>query len=485
MIELLTPAEMAEADRLTVEAGTPIATLMERAGYAVADAIAAECTYGVRIVVVAGPGDNGGDAFVAARVLADRGFAVAVVDMAGEGGREAARAARASYRRERIDLLHPAVARADIVIDGLFGAGLTRDVEGPFRVAVEAMNASRGRVFAVDIPSGIDGATGAVRGIAVEAARTVTFARGKPGHYLYPGRAHAGRVTIADIGIRDGAIAATGCRTVLNGPALWRTAVPRLASAGHKYDRGHAVVLSGPMLATGAARLAATAALRAGAGLVTLASPPDALLVNAAHLTTVMLARVDGPEAFADHLSDRRRNAVCLGPGLPPDEETAAMAEAALAAGAAVVLDAGAVVAFAGAVGRLAAAIRGPAVLTPHEGEFARVFGGEGDKLTRARRAAAETGAVVLLKGADTVVAAPDGRAAINANAPAWLATAGSGDVLAGIVTAFLAQGAPPFEAAAAAVFLHGDAGRHAGPALIADDLLAALKPARAALDEV
>lgn len=491
MTELLTPAEMAEADRTTIAQGTPVATLLERAGYAVADQVAAETTFGVRIIVVAGPGDNGGDAFVAARVLAERGYAVDLVDLSGDGGREAAKAARAGWRRERIGLDDPRVGRADIIVDGLFGAGLSRDIDGEFRAAVDAINAARGRVFAIDIPSGIDGATGAVRGIAVEAARTVTFARPKPGHYLYPGRAHTGRLTVADIGIRDRTILATGCRTSLNGPSLWRAALPRLVAAGHKYDRGHAVILSGPMLATGAARLAAMAALRAGAGLVTLASPPDALLVNAGHLTTVMLARVDGPEAFAAFLSDRRRNAVCLGPGLPPDGDTAAMAEVALASGAAVVLDAGALTAFAGDLPRLAAAVTGPAVLTPHEGEFARLFDIPGvfdnreDKLSRARAAAAETGAVVLLKGADTVIAAPDGRAAINANAPPWLATAGSGDVLAGIVTAFLAQGAPAFEAAAIAAYLHGEAGRHAGLALIADDLLPALKPCRAALAEV
>lgn len=485
MIELLTPEEMAAADRMTVEAGTPIATLMERAGYAVADAVAAETTFGVRIVAVAGPGDNGGDAFVAARVLAERGYDVTVVDLAGEGGKADATVARAACRAERIGIDDPRLARADIVIDGLFGAGLSRDVEGPFAAAVAAMNGSRGRVFAVDIPSGIDGVTGAVRGVAVEAARTVTFARRKPGHLLHPGRAHAGRLSVADIGIRDRTIAATGCRTFANEPALWRAARPALAAAGHKYDRGHAVVLSGPMAATGAARLAATAALRAGAGLVTLASPPDALLVNACHLTTVMLAKVDGPEAFEAFLSDRRRNAVCLGPGLPADGETAAMAETALASGAAVVLDAGAVVAFAGAADRLAAAVRGPVVMTPHEGEFARVFGGGGDKLARARAAAAETGAVMLLKGADTVIATPDGRAAINHNAPRWLATAGSGDVLAGLATAFLAQGVPAFEAATMAAFLHGEAGTRAGPGLIADDLLAVLQATRAAFDEV
>jgi hydroxyethylthiazole kinase-like uncharacterized protein yjeF len=483
--ELLTPKEMAEVDRLSVEAGKPISTLMENAGYAVADAVAARSALGVSIVVVAGPGNNGGDAFVAARVLRERGYRVAVVDLAGEGGTGAAAAARAHCRVERIAADDPRLARADVVIDGLFGAGLSRDVEGEFATLVERINAGQARVVAVDIASGVDGTTGEVRGVAVRAHETVTFGRRKPGHLLYPGRAHAGRVRLADIGLSEAAIASIAARCFANEPELWLSHRPRLDAAGHKYHRGHALVVSGPMTATGAARLAAHAALRAGAGLVTLASPADALLVNACHLTTVMLEKADGPQELSDLLAERRRNAVCLGMGLPPTGETRALAEAALASEAAAVLDAGAVVAFAGDADGLARAVRSPCVLTPHEGEFSRVFPAHGDKLERARRAAEASGAVVVLKGPDTVIAAPDGRAAINWTAPPTLATAGAGDVLGGIVTAFLAQGVSTFEAAAMAVWLHGEAGRLAGHALVADDILQALKPARSALDEI
>ncbi|GAB5377070.1 MAG: hypothetical protein AcusKO_35320 [Acuticoccus sp.] len=325
-----------------------------------------------------------------------------------------------------------------------------------------------------------------MEGPAIRAHRTVTFERRRKPAHPSPAarRAHAGKVRVAPIGISVAALAGTGSATFANAPALWAGSVPRLAEAGHKYSRGHAVVLSGPMTATGAARLSAEAALRAGAGLVTVASPADALLVNACHLTTVMLRRADGPDALAEMLADTRLNAICLGPGLPPGQATAAMVAAALAAPAAVVLDAGALSSFAGTPGRLAQGIAGPVVLTPHEGEFARLFGREGDKLADTRRAAALSGAVVIHKGPDTVIAAPDGRAAINDNAPPFLATAGTGDVLAGIVTALLAQGLAPFEAAAMAVWLHGEAATEAGRGMIADDLLVALRPTLARLAE-
>lgn len=484
MHELLTPEEAARADRFMVDAGTPIATLMDHAGYAVADALAAQAGFGVRIVVLAGPGDNGGDAFVAAEVLRQRGFAVCLVDMSGGKGGPAASAARAAWRGETVGPGDSALARADIIVDGLFGGGLSRPIEGEAAALVEAANAARAKIIAIDLPSGVNGATGAVEGPAIEAATTVTFERRKPGHLLLPGRAHAGIVRVAEIGISAKALQSTGCRTYENRPALWAAHAPRLAAAGHKYSRGHAVVVSGPMAATGAARLAATAALRAGAGLVTVASPADALMVNACHLTTVMLRRADGPDDLAALLSDLRLNTVCLGPGLPAGEGTAAMATAALASEAAVVLDAGALSSFAGAPERLAGAVSGPAVLTPHAGEFGRLFGHAVDKLADTRRAAALTGTVVIHKGADTVIAAPDGRAAINANAPPFLATAGTGDVLSGIVTSMLAQGLPPFEAAALAVWLHGEAAQIAGRGMIADDLLAALHPAATRLAE-
>ncbi len=349
------------------------------------------------------------------------------------------------------------------------------------------MNAAAAPVLAVDVPSGLDADTGAPLGTAVEAAATVTFFRKKPGHLLLPGRERCGAVRLEQIGIPDDVLSELDITAWENGPALWPAALTAPAAAGHKYSRGHALIVSGPMSRTGAARLAAGAALRAGAGLVTLASPADALFVNASHLTAVMLRRVEDGAGLAAALADPRFSAVALGPGLGVEPETRARVHAALASGAAVVLDADALTVFAPAPEELfemIAARTAATILTPHDGEFARLFPDLADapKPERARAAARRSGASLALKGADTVIAAPDGRLAINANAPPWLATAGSGDVLAGIAAALAARGLPGFEAAAAAVWLHGAAGAEAGPGLIAEDLAPALRPVLARL---
>ncbi len=489
MIELLTNTEMGEADRLAIAGGVAGIELMERAGGAVADAVAARHPVGGRVVVVAGPGNNGGDGFVAARLLAGRGYRVQVLragDVANLKG-DAALAARkwtGPVATAQPGALGGPLA-ADVVIDALFGAGLDRPVDGLARAMIESMNAQPAPVVAVDLPSGINGTTGAVMGAAVKAARTITFFRKKPGHLLLPGRLHCGAVSVADIGIADSVLARVAPRTFENVPALWRSRFPVPRAAGHKYDRGHAVVVSGPSWSTGAARLAARGALRAGAGLVTIASPREALAVNAAASLAVMVRPVDGPGELAKFLVDRRFNALALGPGLGVGEATCALVLAALSGERAIVLDADAMTSFSSRPQRLAEALHGrrgqATILTPHEGEFSRYFFAldeqtkVGSKLERARRAAQITGAVVLLKGADTVIAAADGRAAIAANAPPYLATAGAGDVLTGLVAGLLAQGMPAFEAAAAAVWLHGEAARVVGPGLISEDLPEAL----------
>ncbi len=490
MIELLTNTEMGEADRLTITGGVDGIALMERAGGAVADAVAARHPVGCRVVVVAGPGNNGGDGFVAARLLAGRGYQVRVLlagDMAKLKG-DAALAARkwtGQVASARPDALEGGPLAADVVIDALFGAGLDRPVEGLSRAMIESMNAQPAPIVAVDLPSGINGTTGEIMGVAVTATRTVTFFRKKTGHLLLPGRLHCGTISVADIGIADAVLGQVAPRTFENVPTLWRRHFPVPRAAGHKYDRGHAVVVSGPSWSTGAARLAARGALRAGAGLVTIASPREALAVNAAASLAVMVRPVDGPGELTKFLADRRFNAVALGPGLGVGEATCALVLAALSGERTVVLDADALTSFSRHPQRLAEALQGRrgqiTILTPHEGEFSRYFfalDGQtkvGSKLERARRAAQIIGAVVLLKGADTVVAAADGRAAIAANAPPYLATAGAGDVLTGLASGLLAQGMPAFEAAAAAVWLHGEAARVAGPGLISEDLSEAL----------
>jgi hydroxyethylthiazole kinase-like uncharacterized protein yjeF len=482
MIELLTSAEMANADRLAIAGGVAGIALMEAAGRAVAEAVVARHPRGRRVVVVAGPGNNGGDGFVVARLLAEQGYDVKVMVL-GDVARLKGDAALAAKRWTKpVSAAHPdALAGADVVIDALFGAGLDRPVEGAARMLIERMNAQGAPVFAVDLPSGVNGTTGAVMGVAVNAAQTVTFFRKKPGHLLLPGRLCCGVISVADIGIPDAVLAQVAPKTFENLPALWRHHFPVPRLDGHKYDRGHAVVVSGPAWSTGAARLAARGALRAGAGLVTIASPREALAVNAAASLAVMVRPVDGAAEIVKLLADRRLNAVAIGPGVGVAEITCDRVLAVLSGSRAVVLDADAITSFAGAPQRLAEALRARAdqatIMTPHDGEFARYFGAldektkVGSKLERARLAAQLSQAVVVLKGADTVIAAADGRAAISGNAPAYLATAGAGDVLTGMASGLLAQGMPAFEAAAAAVWLHGEAANAFGPGLIAEDL--------------
>ena len=477
MIELLTPGEMAACDRLAITSGVPGIALMEKAGRAVADAVARH-PLGTRVLVVAGPGNNGGDGFVAARVLSERGYPVRLM-LLGDAAALTGDAAEAAARwKGPVEAATAGAVAGRVIVDALFGAGLNRAVEGAARALIEAMNASGAKIIAVDLPSGINGASGAVMGVAVKATESVTFFRRKPGHLLLPGRLHAGKVRVADVGIPDNVLDEVKPSAFANGPALWGRQFPIPKLDGHKYTRGHAVVVSGGLSFTGAARLAARGALRAGAGLVTLASPRDALAVNAAASTAVMVRAVDGADELRGLLSDTRLNAIVVGPGLGVGAATRDLVLAALDGERAVVLDADALTSFADEPATLfAATATRPVVLTPHQGEFSRLFKNvrqaseNMSKVDLVRFSMKPSRATVLLKGADTVVAAPDGRAAICENAPAWLATAGSGDVLAGMIAGLLAQGMPGFEAACAGAWLHGEAGNEAGPGLISEDL--------------
>jgi ADP-dependent NAD(P)H-hydrate dehydratase / NAD(P)H-hydrate epimerase len=477
-LELLTTEEMGRADHLAVAAGVESLTLMENAGKAVAEAASAKQPRVARVMVLCGPGNNGGDGFVAARHLQQAGYKV---ELSLLGPRDALKGDAAAMARRWEGTVEPmafaTVEGADLYIDALFGAGLARPLDGPAAAAVEAMMATGAPIVSVDVPSGLDGTTGSASGPVVRASKTVTFFRRKPGHLLLPGRTLCGPVTVADIGIPASVLPEINPQTWANGEELWLSHLPRPTPSGHKYNRGHALVVSGPMAHTGAARMGARGALRVGAGLVTVASPPDALFVNAAHLTAIMLLPFEAANGLSGILSDRRKNAVLLGPALGVGSSTRDLVATALGVGAATVIDADAITSFAEEPGALASAIAGlahrPVVMTPHEGEFDRLFPElmEGSKLSRARAAAARTGAVVVLKGADTVIASPDGRAAINDNAPPWLATAGAGDVLGGFVVGLLAQHMPAFEAACAAVWLHGATAAAFGPGLIAEDL--------------
>jgi ADP-dependent NAD(P)H-hydrate dehydratase / NAD(P)H-hydrate epimerase len=480
-MEVLTTTEMERADRLTIAAGTPGFALMLSAGQAVAEA-AMELVEEGPILVVCGPGNNGGDGFVAAAELAAQGREVSVILMCERDALQGDAASAAKGWKYPLLPFNPqAIGKPALIIDALFGAGLSRAVSGEPHDMIAAINANGAPVLAVDLPSGINGTSAAVMGIAVRATSTVTFFRKKPAHLLLPGRVHCGRVSVADIGIDPQVLDEIRPQAFENVPALWQAQFPVPRIDGHKYARGHVLAVSGGISATGAARMAARGALRAGAGLVTLATPRDALAVNAAALTAVMVRAADNAIEFAELLADKRYNTCMIGPGAGISEQTRDFVHTALSAERHLVLDADALTSFAEAPERLFEQIRGmPAaevVLTPHEGEFPRLFSDLSNKhpgrskLERVRAAAERSGAVVLLKGPDTTVAAPDGRAVIAANAPPWLATAGAGDVLAGIIAGFLAQGVPAFEAACIGAWMHGEAATEAGPGLIAEDL--------------
>jgi NAD(P)H-hydrate epimerase len=470
-LAVLTPQEMGEADRLTIAGGISGETLMENAGAAVAAAIMARWSPRPT-AVLCGPGNNGGDGFVAARHLAAAGWPIrlflfgARTALKGDAAHHAARWTGAVG-----DLTTALPAETALVVDALFGAGLARPIDGLAYDVIAELALRRLPIVAVDVPSGVDGASGQVRGTAPSCRLTVTFFRKKPGHLLFPGRALCGETVVADIGIPAGVLDSIAPRTFENAPSLWLGAFPWPRAHGHKYSRGHALVAGGAVM-TGAARLAARAAARIGAGLVTIAAPEAVFPIYAASLAGIIVQPIGGAADFNALLADQRRNAILLGPGLGTGTPTEELVRAALATGRSVVLDADVFAAFAGRAGKLAAAIAGPTLLTPHEGEFARLFTAAGDKLASARQAAHQSAATLLLKGADTVVAAADGWAAINANAPPELATAGSGDVLAGIALGLLAQGMNLPLAAAAACWLHGAAAANFGPGLVAEDVI-------------
>ncbi len=455
---LLTPAEMARADQAAMRFGHPGPELMEAAGRAVVRAMG-RYVKRCRVLVLAGPGNNGGDGYVAARLLAQDGWSVRLAALAPpRAGSDAARAA-SQWTGPNVPFTPDEAARSDIVVDAVFGAGLTRPVGG---LAAETLKAAK-RVVAVDVPSGLDGATGLTPGYAPAAELTVAFFRLKPGHLLLPGRELCGRIELADIGIPDTVLNEVRPDTFANLPTLWR--LPGLTAESHKYTRGHVTVVGGGEM-TGAARLAAEAARRAGAGMVTIAARGAAETYRSGEPGLLV-----SEATIAALLQDGRRKVWVCGPGLGPDDARTIF-PALIAANRIVVGDADVFSAFAGQPD----ALRGAAVLTPHAGEFARVFDAPAtDRLSAARAAAARTGSVVLLKGADTIVAAPDGWAAINLSAPPWLATAGAGDVLAGIIAGLLAQGMSPREAAAAGAWLHGRAAEIAGRGLVVEDLLPAL----------
>lgn len=488
--DVLTPKEMAEADRLTIASGSLDGmALMRNAGNAVASIVLKHFAHTARIHILCGPGNNGGDGYVIARILAETGFFISLWQE-GEprpGTDAATAAAECPIRAQPLAAFAPEAG--SLVIDALYGAGLSKPLSPDAASAAEKAAALNLTVISLDLPSGVSGETGLVSGRSFRATITVTFARKKLGHLLLPGRELCGETVVADIGVPDAAIAATGARCVENTPDAWLEAFPFPAVDAHKYRRGHVGVFSGEAAATGAARLAALAAARIGAGAVTVLSPSEAIAANAAHLTSIMLRRCDGIADALAFFQARHPRALVYGPGLRPEASTADFLIQLLEAEEvpqALVVDASGITALAlrSQVFFLLLKRQGTPemILTPHEGEFRSLFPEiakkrDISKLAKARAAAELAGAVIVYKGADTVVAAPDGRAVINANGTPWLATAGSGDVLSGLCAGLAAQNMPAFEAACAAVWIHAEAAHWFGPGLIAEDLPAAVLP--------
>ncbi|MCA3734939.1 MAG: NAD(P)H-hydrate dehydratase [Phenylobacterium sp.] len=462
---ILTVAEMAQADRDAVARGATVSQLMQKAGRAVARAV--EARFAKQPVrVICGPGDNGGDGYVAACDLAARGWPVTVEALASPET-DASREARARWTGP----IDPWGRGGDetLVIDALFGAGLNRPLDAAVIRRLEPLVAGAHQVVAVDVPSGLSGDTGRPVGAwALSAVLTVTFQARKPAHVLLPGRERCGEIVVADIGLGE-----VSSRLFENDPGLWLGRFPWPSTEGHKHSRGRLGVVSGGPWRTGAARLAARAGLRAGAGLVTVVSPRDALAVNAAHLEAVMLVAADTDDEIEDVCAEM--DAVVVGPAAGVDDATRDKVLALGRTGAALVVDADAITVFRTSPADLFSLLDVDDVLTPHAGEFERLFPGllaaSDTRIAAAREGARRAGAVVLLKGGDTVIAHPDGRAAVTLNAPPWLATAGSGDVLAGFISGLLAQGVSGFDAACAGAWIHAEAAERFGPGLISEDL--------------
>lgn len=489
--EILTPKEMAQADSLAMKRGPFDGYgLMCNAGAAIAALILERFPGLARVDVLCGPGNNGGDGYVVARLLARAGVDVSVwAEGTPRAGGDAARAASDCPIVPR-PLAEFSPVPGSVIVDALYGAGLSKPLSSMAARAARLVAGQGVPVVAIDLPSGVSGESGQPLGDAFAAALTVTFARKKPGHLLQPGRRLCGDVAVADIGITDAVIAEIGARAVENAPELWLEDFPISNVDTYKYRRGHVGVFSGEPSATGAARLAAMAAARSGAGAVTVLSPTRSLAVNGAHLTSIMLRKADTLDEVLAFLDARKPKTLVFGPGLGPEPEVGNFLLDLLGAiGRApesMVIDADGITSTALQAETFFRALERQGapqtIITPHEGEFHRMFKSIGEdsnlsKLEKARRAAAVANAVIVYKGPDTVIASPDGRAAINENGTPLLATAGSGDVLSGICAGLLAQGMAAFEAACAAVWMHAAAAAHFGPGLIAEDLPESLRP--------
>ena len=486
-VELLTPEEMGDADHFAATLNREDSfKLMERAGQAIADIVLNDYRQCRKIAVLCGPGNNGGDGYMAAHILKSHGFEPTIFALGTPRAGSDAEKAAALWGKKHLPFNEFSSPQDfDVVIDALYGAGLDRPLEQSLQEKLKRLNESGVPVIAVDLPSGVFGENGIIKGEAVKAAKTVTFFRLKPGHVCYPGRLQCGEIRLADIGIPEKVLETIKPTRFINFPSLWLKNWPELDYDIHKYRRGHAVVFSGHQSSTGAARLAAHAAARSGAGLVTIVSPEDALLVHEMHLTSIMLKEMGSDTEILNFLENRKVRSVILGPAFGSLERALSIIEAVLLKSKifTLVLDADALTAMAGKSEEIFALIKQSPVnviLTPHEGEFQRVFPSVAhmedlSRIEKAAKAATDSGSVVVYKGADTIIASPDGRLAVNVNGTPFLATAGAGDVLSGIIGGLSAQKMLPFEAACAGVFLHARCAEHFGYGMIAEDIVLAI----------
>lgn len=479
-MKIFTAANVKEADEMSEKLGTPAIVLMNNAGRKVAELtekIIKQKKCGDAIYVICGAGNNGGDGLVAAKYLKNKGYDIRVglvgdfrkITPLTQNALESA--VSAGIEAETFDKEY--LLQSDVVIDAIFGVGLKRDIEGEIADVIKEINNSKSLKIAVDIPSGVCADTGSIKSVAVNADATVTFQNPKLGNLLLPGKENCGELFIEDIGIPEEVVDLIESIYLLNTPELWQHLLPKPKLSDHKYTKGHVVVIGGDIESTGAAKLASEAALRTGSGLVTIACDAESLPIYATSLKSVMAKKVKDPELLEKFISERKVNTVIIGPGSGNDLYSALRVTTCLDAGLRCIIDADVFTNFKNKPQDLVKALKKNknCVLTPHEGEFKRVFKLEGNKVERASQAAKSCDNVVVLKGNDTVIAAPDGRIVINNNAPTYLATAGSGDVLSGIIGGLLAQGMPLFEAACAGVYLHSETANKLGKGMIAEDI--------------
>ena len=488
MINLFTSKEVKNLDELSVKHGVSLSKLMENAGNAsfqvIVDRIIPDLSnFNNRITVLCGPGNNGGDGFVIAKKLIEKNFDVKVCSPFNKNSFNST--ALEKLEISNFDLLEVSqdlFKNSDLIIDALFGIGLNRDIDKKLIDLIDLINKEKNYVVSIDIPSGLVTDTGEKKPTSINADHTITFQSPKPCHFLLPGKINTGELSVVDIGVPEQIFEGVkkSSNIFLNTSDLWKNYFPWPKEYDHKYSRGHLLVQSGDQFSTGASRLASLSALRIGAGVVTLASSDEAALINASHLTSVMVKNISNISNFINFAKNRKVTSLLIGPGCGVTDYTKKLSLNVIELGLPVVLDADALSVFKNDPDELFSSIKkynDRVILTPHEGEFNRIFKDrKGSKLSAASDAAKLSGATIIYKGNDTVISNPDGLLAISDKSSPFLATAGSGDILAGICAGLLSQGMNSFFAACAGQWFHKKIGEIPRPGMIADDMPAIIE---------